>query len=155
MTEPFPDLPLVTAFDLDDGPTAADRTPKLAPEPSSKPVLDQNATWLARTMDTNITAPAFVDAGPPPPHPLEATVERPSADAAPTFSAATVSGPTLLTTEATVRMSDVAHANDFTGAFTDAPPVIMNPNPNPTTPEPGQIATAVALDDLPVIQIVD
>lgn len=156
MTDPFSHANLVHAdeFPGGDDPFIPPATPDMEqPDPSPKPILGQNATWLSRTMEGGGQQPSFVTADPPPPSPWEEGVERPAVESVPSFTASTVSAPPPTPTAQTASLT--ANALGASPIFgdnfsVDALPEVMLTSPDPVS-NPGQSANALPVEDLPEV----
>lgn len=116
------------------------------PLPTPRPVLNQNATWLARTIDDGTETPSFVEAEPPPPSIWEEGVIRPEVESVPSFSAATVlppppmpdvKMPDLTTQSLNTAQWDINFADDVPELMIDTSDgqgsVVEGQNPNPAS----------------------
>jgi hypothetical protein len=156
-----PEVPVETSQALpDEGGAGAIRETRsaAAPEPSPIPLFGQNATWLARTIESGEVTPTFVEAGPPPASPWEEGVERPALSAdVPAVSAAVVDDtvPTPQTQKVQARgmlIGDGGSPVGFVGSFATVEPEFLVSTPSPTA-NPAQSPMAVDVSSAPVVEV--
>lgn len=156
MTDPFSHANLGHAEEFPGGddpfvpPTVVDME---QPEPSPKPILGQNATWLTRTMEGGGQQPSFVTADPPPPSVWEEGVERPDVSSVPSLTVSTVGAPppTPVASTASLTANALGTSPVFGDNFSiDALPELMISSPDPVS-NPGQSVNAMSVEDLPEV----